>query len=89
MAARFFPTPGTVGLASGTNFPDALSGGAHIARFSGPMLLTDPSTLSPQTQAYLSAKASGHRRWLPLRRTTAVSDSVRLAAQFAIGGSST
>ena len=59
VAARFFPGPGTVGLASGTNFPDALAGGAHVARFSGPMLLTDPTTLSPQTQAYLSVKAPG------------------------------
>ncbi len=86
VAARFFPTPGTVGLASGTNFPDALAGGAHIARFSGPMLLTDPSTLSPQTQAYLSAKASGIAGGFLYGGTTAVNDSVRLAAQVAIGG---
>ena len=89
VAARFFPSPGTVGLASGTNFPDALAGGAHIARFSGPMLLTDPATLSPQTQAYLSTKASGIAGGFLYGGTTAVSDSVRLAAQVAIGGSAT
>ena len=36
VAARFFPTPSTVGLASGTNFPDALSGGAHVGALLGP-----------------------------------------------------
>ena len=89
VAARFFPGPGTVGLASGTNFPDALAGGAHIARFSGPMLLTDPSTLSPQTQAYLSVKAPGIAGGFLYGGTAAVSDSVRLAAQVAIGGPAT
>jgi hypothetical protein len=87
VAGRFFPGPGTVGLASGTNFPDALAGGAHVARFSGPMLLTDPTTLSPQTQAYLSVKAPGIAGGFLYGGTTAVSDSVKLAAQVAIGGS--
>ena len=90
VAARFFPTPGTIGLASGTNFPDALAGGAHIARFSGPMLLTDPSDALAATQAYLTAKASEHRGWLPLRRHVGRervrADSPR---RCAIGGSAT
>ncbi len=89
LAARFFPTPGTIGLASGTNFPDALAGGAHIARFSGPMLLTDPSALPAVIQAYLTAKASTIAGGFLYGGTTAVSDSVRLAAQTAIGGSAT
>ncbi len=89
LAARFFPTPGTIGLASGTNFPDALAGGAHIARFSGPMLLTDPSALPTVIQAYLTAKASSIAGGFLYGGPSAVSDSVRLAAQAAIGGSST
>lgn len=87
VAARFFPAPGTIGLASGANFPDALAGGAHIARFSGPMLLTDPSTLSPATQAYLTAKASSIVAGFLYGGTSAVSESVRTAAQVSIGGS--
>ncbi len=87
VAARFFPSPGTIGLASGANFPDALAGGAHIARFSGPMLLTDPSTLSPATQAYLTAKASSIVGGFLYGGTSAVSESVRTAAQVSIGGS--
>ena len=89
VAARFFPTPGTIGLASGANFPDTLAGGAHIARFSGPMLLTDPSTLSPATQAYLTAKASSIVAGFLYGGTAAVSESVRTAAQVSIGGPAT
>ena len=51
------------------------------------MLLTDPTTLSPQTQAYLSVKAPGIAGGFLYGGTTAVSDSVKLAAQVAIGGS--
>jgi hypothetical protein len=86
VASRFFPTPGTVGLASGTNFPDALAGGAHIARFSGPILLTDPSSLPAVIQAYLAAKASSIVGGFLYGGTSAVSESVRTAAQVAIGG---
>jgi putative cell wall-binding protein len=86
VAARFFPTPGTIGLASGTNFPDALSGGAHIGRFSGPLLLTDPSALPVVIQAYLTAKASSIVGGFVYGGNSAVSDSVRSAAQVSIGG---
>ena len=58
VARTFFPTPRIVGVASGQDFPDALAGGAHIGAFSGPLLLTDPSTLSPSTAGYLSANVS-------------------------------
>lgn len=42
-----------VGLATGTGFADALTGGALIADAGGPLLLTEPTTLSPATAAYL------------------------------------
>jgi hypothetical protein len=45
VAEHFFADPSIAGLASGTVFPDALSGGAHIAELGGPMLLTAPSSL--------------------------------------------
>ena len=35
-----------VGLATGTQFPDALAGGAYVANLEQPLLLTDPNTLS-------------------------------------------
>jgi len=46
-----------VGLTTGTNFPDALGGGAATGANGGVMLLTAPTALSPATQAALSANA--------------------------------
>ena len=46
--------PFVAGLATGTNFPDALSGGAFMALLGGPMLLTTPSTLNAHPQAFLT-----------------------------------
>ncbi len=50
--------PSTVLLASGTNFPDALSAGAAAAKAGGVVLLTDGSTLPAETSAYLAAHAT-------------------------------
>ena len=41
------------GLARGDSFPDALSGGAHIAALGGPMLLTPTDSLDGRVNAYL------------------------------------
>jgi putative cell wall-binding protein len=46
--------PVTAGLATGTTFPDALSGGALMALLGGPMLLTQPTTLNAHAGAFLS-----------------------------------
>lgn len=45
----------TVGLATGTGFADALTGGALTAHANGPLLLTDPAVLSPATASYFRA----------------------------------
>jgi putative cell wall-binding protein len=50
--------PSTVLLASGSNFPDALSAGAAAAKVGGVVLLTNGSTLPSETSAYLSAHAT-------------------------------
>jgi putative cell wall-binding protein len=55
VASRFFPTSANVGLATGAAFPDGLTGGASVAKRGGPVLLTDPSTLTSQAQGYLAA----------------------------------
>ena len=41
VAARFFLTPSHVGVATGANYPDALTGGALVAAAGGPVLLAD------------------------------------------------
>jgi putative cell wall-binding protein len=50
VAKAAYPTGAdTVLVASGQAFPDALAGAALAARQTGPVLLTDPKTLSPAT----------------------------------------
>jgi len=55
VANRFYANPATVGIATGLQFPDALSGGSAMGELHGPLLLTDPNQLSPATQQYLTA----------------------------------
>jgi YVTN family beta-propeller protein len=47
--------PGTVLLATGVNFPDALSAGVAAVKAGGVVLLTSGATLPSETSAYLSA----------------------------------
>jgi len=47
--------PGTVLLATGANFPDALSAGVAAAKAGGVVLLTNGPTMPPATSAYLTA----------------------------------
>lgn len=46
--------PGAIVIASGLNPADALAGGALAARMDGVLLLTDPTSLSPETAAEIS-----------------------------------
>ncbi len=57
VASTFFPHATVFGAATGTNFPDALSGGVFMGEpgSQGPMLLVEPSTpLPPSIAAYLA-----------------------------------
>jgi putative cell wall-binding protein len=58
VASTVFTATANVGVASGTAFPDALSGGAFQAHFGGPIVLTDPHILPTSTSAYLTATKS-------------------------------
>jgi putative cell wall-binding protein len=53
VAARFFQSPTDVGIATGSNFPDALAGGAMLAREGAPLLLSSAGVLPAPTTAYL------------------------------------
>ncbi len=44
-----------VGFAIGTNFPDALGGGAALGHYGSALLLTKGTTLSPDTAAFLDS----------------------------------
>ena len=52
-AATFGPGVGTVYVATGANFPDALSGGAQAAREGAPILLVDGDRMPSSTDAEL------------------------------------
>lgn len=65
-------------LASGTDFPDALSGGVAGALADGPVLLTRPDLLSPETAAHLADLRPG--RIVLLGGSDAVSEAVASAA---------
>ena len=55
MAEHFFTSVTVAGVASGEVFPDALSGGSHIAALGGPLLLTQPNALPATVQAWFAA----------------------------------
>ncbi len=56
LAERFFEEPSDVTFASGLDFPDALSGGAHAATLEAPVVLTGLDNLSEAVMAHLETK---------------------------------
>lgn len=61
VADAFFDDPPTVGIARSDVFADALTGGAHVGRSGGPILLTPTSDLHPVTASYLADNAPAIR----------------------------
>lgn len=55
VAEAFFDAPNEVGLARSDTFADALTGGLHIGRLDGPILLTPTTELAAATSAWLCA----------------------------------
>lgn len=55
VAAEFFVEPFGIGMASGTNYPDALTGGTDAAWGGVPLLLTPRDALDPSVEAYIDA----------------------------------
>ncbi|PKQ20806.1 MAG: hypothetical protein CVT66_02920 [Actinobacteria bacterium HGW-Actinobacteria-6] len=70
-------TASYAGIATGTNFPDALGGGAVTGSKGGVMLLTDPKTLSSPTSAFLKSNARDVKSSQIYGGISAVSDDVR------------
>ena len=78
IALAAFPAgAATVYLATGQNFPDALSGGALAAALGAPVLLTAPDALPAATAAALASLKPAHA--VILGGTGAVSDAVAAA----------
>ncbi|HEX2029741.1 MAG TPA: cell wall-binding repeat-containing protein [Nitriliruptorales bacterium] len=86
VAKRFFANPTQVGIARRDDFPDALTGGAHISRLGGPMLLTPVAALHEVTADYLCANAASIRRAFLYGGKAAVSDHALQQADERIRG---
>jgi uncharacterized delta-60 repeat protein len=84
VAQTFFVTPDFAGLATGLNYPDALSGGVYSALSGGPLLLTDPNQLSAPTSQWLGSEAPWVAGGEVVGGSSAVSQSVQTAAGRAI-----
>jgi hypothetical protein len=82
VAARFFPAASRFALASGVDFPDALTGGPFVATSDppGPMLLVSPSMPVPTSVLrYIQSRLDGAEGWVfggPLAVSDAVYDAL-------------
>jgi putative cell wall-binding protein len=85
VAAALFTGPASVGIASGTTFPDALSGGAFQAHAGGPILLSDPNLLPSPTSTYLTGAASTLVSTTIFGGTAAISAAVQTEVGTALG----
>lgn len=81
VAATFFATPTSVGVATGTNFPDALAAGPDLASKDAPLLLVPPTGALPAGTAAELLRFSGTLRTaFVFGGTASVSDDVAAAA---------
>ncbi len=72
-------------MATGTNYPDALAGGAAAARDGGPVLLTQPTVLPGATATELTRLAP--RRIVVLGGPSVISDAVKTRLEGYTSGS--
>lgn len=84
VAAKFFASPSTVGVATGTAFPDALSGGAQLALDDDPLLLAGPTSLPAATLSYLTGVGATVTTAHLYGGTAALSDAVRTQVTSAL-----
>jgi putative cell wall-binding protein len=84
VASQFFDAPKVVGVATGINYPDALSGGAQMGMQAGPMLLTLPDSLPKPVSSYCAAKKDSIDGAFIYGGTLAVHDSVSADVGVAI-----
>lgn len=84
LAQTYFDGFESVGLATGENFPDALAGGAHIARHGGPLLLTPSQSLDVGVAGLLGQLAEEGVVYA-YGGTSALSDGVLADVEDAMG----
>jgi hypothetical protein len=87
IAATFFPSPNVVGLASGDEFADALTGGPHAAAKAGPLLLVQLGGVPASVRSYLSTNAVSIAAGFVYGGPAVIADATLADAQRAISGS--
>ncbi len=65
-----------VGVATGTNFPDALAGGVGCGRMGGVLLLTNPTKLTSTTASAITSNVADIERIAVFGSSAAVSTTV-------------
>ncbi|MET7426468.1 cell wall-binding repeat-containing protein [Dactylosporangium sp. NPDC005555] len=76
VAEFFFSGPRYAAVATATTWYDALTGGSMIGANGGPLLLSAPGSLSPQTRAYLSDNSASIKYGVLLGGYLALSDNL-------------
>lgn len=76
IANRFFDDPAVAGISRNDVFADALTGGVHVGRAGGPIILSDSVTLPSATFAWLDGNAGSVRLAFLYGGTAALSDDV-------------
>ncbi|MDA3935474.1 MAG: cell wall-binding repeat-containing protein [Actinomycetota bacterium] len=74
-----------VGITSGTNYPDALTGGVVCGLYRSTMLLTPPTSLHPAAENVLAANAADIDDVVFMGGSAAVSDAVRSKVASVLG----
>ena len=86
VARAFFSAPGTAGIASGANFPDALSAGPALAAAAAPLLLAAPTAVPAVVATYLHDVRSSAQVVHLHGGTSALTSGVRGAVRRALAG---
>jgi len=76
--------PAFVAVATGTNFPDALAGGALAGAEAGVLVLTPPKALSPYAASFLADEKEAVEVCRLLGGTGALAETVRSAVDAAL-----
>lgn len=85
VATKFFPSPATIGIATGATFPDALAGGAQLALIGAPLLLSTTTAMPGVTTTYLSTVHGGVKDAHVFGGTAALDDGVVSQLRAAVG----
>jgi putative cell wall-binding protein len=79
VATNLFSAPTVAGLATGLDYPDALSGGTFMSFARGPLVLVQPDAVPATVASYLKTNGSTLVGGFLFGGTTAVSEATRVA----------